>query len=216
MKYSLWRVTFAMAVALLAPGCFESSFAGEVTLSVTPHYVLFVGDTVQIVASAKYKVTASDPEYRYRSNEFPEQWAWESSNPAVATVNSDGVVRGVTAGMTNIAATFQNVTATYALRVTPFVESIVLEPSRATLSAPDTLSVQITTLGAQQQPVGPVPLKPLESGMVAMTPFLASVEAPTRLVYRVFSAGQHTIIMRLDNVRAERTRSTSLTVTATP
>jgi hypothetical protein len=201
---------------LFGASCFESRFDNEVSLNLTPHYPLFVGDTIQVVATAKFAVSGSDPEFRYPSDKFPDKYNWNSSNPFAATVDSRGVVRGIAEGTTNLSATFEGVTATFALRVIPAVASLELSPASATIKALDTVSFQITPLDAQQRTTSLVPVQVLEGGSVAMIPFQARVEAPTRLVYRGFSAGQHQVMVWLHNVRSDRVRSAKFTLTVNP
>lgn len=215
MKRELCGVV--IAAMLLGPGCgifMSESFDNELSMPLRSDGVLFVADSIQIVATAKYDVERSDPVYKYRSDKFPERYEWTSSNPSVATVDSLGMVRGVAVGMTNISTTFQAVTKTATLRVTPRVVSLMLAPRNATRTSEDTVSFQVTPLDGQQQPTGPVAIELGEEGGVARLD--SGADAPATVHYRVFTPGTAYIFVRVPNVRDDRIVTSMFSVTIAP
>ena len=98
----------------------------------------YIGDVVTSViekdTSAKIKFENILP-----SNAKFEEIAFSSSNPAIATINDDGVVIGVTTGEIIITAMLGNIQKTLNLRVEDAVEVIV--PTALTLNVEPTIYV---------------------------------------------------------------------------
>jgi 6-phosphogluconolactonase (cycloisomerase 2 family) len=63
---------------------------------------------------------------------------WSSSNPAVATVDANGVATGLTNGITTITATFGGLSASASLTVARTLESITIAPATASVAAGQT------------------------------------------------------------------------------
>lgn len=54
----------------------------------------------------------------YQGDNFAARAVWASSNPAVATVDNHGVIRGISAGSANVTASYPGATASTAVAVT--------------------------------------------------------------------------------------------------
>jgi len=78
---------------------------------------------------------------------------WTSSNTAVATVNSSGVVTGIAAGSATITATCAGKSGTSAITVTapppPVVTTVTVSPPTATIAAGATVALSATVKDAQ-------------------------------------------------------------------
>ena len=79
----------------------------------------------------------------------PGPYSWVSSNTAVATVDANGVVRGIALGAVEIAASNGGRSASANVIVTP--ESVVISPSFATLAVGE--SVQLSAIAYDAQGV---------------------------------------------------------------
>ena len=119
---SRWSLVLLSFVSLIVTGCGGSDeefvITGNngsrgvvtVSLNVTPaNRTIAVGTTQQFTATA----TASDG----TSADVTELVTWTSSNPAVATINDDGLATAVSNGTTTITASGAGFTATAALTV---------------------------------------------------------------------------------------------------
>ena len=73
---------------------------------------------------------------------------WASANPAVATVNSAGVVTAIGVGTTNVTATVEGRSATASVQVTAPVASVVVSPRAANLLVGGVLQLNATSLDA--------------------------------------------------------------------
>jgi len=115
-----------------------TSAVTDVTLNQTTAS-LFVGGTVALIPTIL-------PE-----NATNKNVTWSSSNPAVATVNNNGVVTAVSVGTATITVTTQdgNRTATCVVTVNPVsVTEVTLNQTTATIFAGDTLRLTATILPA--------------------------------------------------------------------
>lgn len=122
MGLSLFTITVVGLFAALS-GCHGSPTRPETTTTTTVPATKTVtsvtvsgtapavGSTAQMTATA----TFSDG----TSQDITTLAAWNTSNGAVATVNSAGVVTGVNAGQVNITATYQSSTGTISLTLAP-------------------------------------------------------------------------------------------------
>jgi alpha-tubulin suppressor-like RCC1 family protein/uncharacterized protein YjdB len=81
-------------------------------------------------------------------------FAWTSATPAIATVTSLGVVRGVAAGTATITGTSEGKSATATVTViVPPVASVTVAPSTATLGLGDSLQLSATVKDAGGNPL---------------------------------------------------------------
>jgi hypothetical protein len=147
----------AVALPLLATACLNPyacrssddaqgiTFDGDrdVTYSYGPrlHINLQAGDTTT-ATSAVYDANAcgvvSGP--KFDSRERPDRFSWHSSNPAVATVDANGMIRGRARGQTSIAISASGADSySILVDVVPPVAAVVIEPRTATVSVGDTL-----------------------------------------------------------------------------
>jgi uncharacterized protein YjdB len=99
-------------MALLAIACGNSS------TSATTVSALAVSGTPPAVGAAA-QLTATATMGDGSTQDVTSSATWSSSNGAVATVSSAGVVTGVAAGSATIAATYQTVSATDAIVLAP-------------------------------------------------------------------------------------------------
>jgi alpha-tubulin suppressor-like RCC1 family protein/uncharacterized protein YjdB len=115
-------------------------------------------------------------------------FAWASSNPAVATVSSLGVVRGVAAGVTTITGTSEGQSATAEITVfVPPVASVAVTPGTASLGIGDSLQFAATLRDAGGNTITGRPIAWQSSNLL-----VATVNATTGLV-RGLAQGSVTI-----------------------
>jgi len=101
---------------------------------------LQTGATIQFAANGTYSDGSTA--------DITSQAAWTSADSSVATVDAHGKATGVAAGSASIAATFQGITNSAAVQVTPpsvTLSSIAISPATATLQAGAT--IQLTANG---------------------------------------------------------------------
>lgn len=120
----------SLALAAAVPGCGGGgggSGAGSGTAAslralelTTPVTTVPPGQSVSLVATARLSDGTGTP--------VAGTVTWVSSNPAAATVNSEGRVTAVAAGSVTITATYQSVTATLTLRVGQVLIGLDLMP----------------------------------------------------------------------------------------
>lgn len=118
----------------------KSKFTGSFTG--VPEYINKEVKVESITLSETEKTLAMREEFSLTATVLPEnatdkRYSWSSSNPAVATVSEEGLVRSVSAGKTTITATSTEgaKTATCAVTVQDAVAvtGITVEPSEVTL-----------------------------------------------------------------------------------
>ncbi len=81
-------------------------------------------------------------------------FAWSSSNPAVATVSSLGVVRGVAAGTATVTGTSEGQSATAEITVfVPPVATVVVVPASGTVGIGDSLQLTAAVRDADGDPI---------------------------------------------------------------
>jgi|SRR5579864_742724 len=103
MTRPLTTVALAIGLAIALSGCSTAPSATVVSVTVT-------GPTVGVGLTAQFTATANMSDGTTQN--VTTAAAWQSSNPAVATVSALGVVTGVAGGQTTITATYQGLTAT--------------------------------------------------------------------------------------------------------
>ena len=111
-----------------------------VRVEVTPTQVsVAIGVSVQLTATAFHEDDSEVVE--------PEI-VWSSDDEAVATVDSNGAVRGVAPGTATIAATVDDASASATVTVLAPVDRVVIEPPSATLGKGRTLQLSARALDA--------------------------------------------------------------------
>jgi hypothetical protein len=175
-----------------------------------------VGDTARLTASALYRIAASDPVYRYSSTLYPQDYTWKALDPAIASVDSLGVVRGIVAGAARISTTYRTVTDTVGVLVIPLVNAVALSATSATVAVNDTASFDATALDSQQQPIPSVPLEASVSVAIVHGVVLPVSATVTRFKYVSKGQGEFIVTVRVPNARADRVRTATFTLTATP
>jgi len=121
--------------------CGGGNHIGQPTsITVTPENpILLVETTQQFTATGKFPVAPTDDITTYVT--------WRSSNTAVATVNSNGLAKGLAAGTTIITAAFEDVSGGTILTVTAAsLSSITVTPANPTIAGGTTQ--QFTAIGA--------------------------------------------------------------------
>lgn len=116
MKRSI--VPFAAVLALLAIGCSGDigTPTSDTNFSPTATRVVLAPSNVQLVVGASTAIVATVFDQR-DSVMTATSVTWSSSNFAVATVSSSGVVRGVAVGSATISATAGTVSASASVTV---------------------------------------------------------------------------------------------------
>lgn len=157
-------VQAAAMVSVIAPAPAPPTVARVV---VTPAGVsTTAGESVQLVASAR---TAGDLPIPDRP------FTWTSSNAAVATVSSAGLLRAVAAGTATVTVTTGTVSATVPVTVAPpapVVAAVALTPDTIALSPGGTAATTVVARTAQGTIVGGRP-----TSYVSTAPAIATVSA---------------------------------------
>lgn len=98
-----WRgVLYAVTVLAVLTGCgvpygvFNPPGHDLILYSQTSYFATHPGNTIQLIAVKAY------PDGR-RVTANPHDYKWSSSNPAVGTINADGLFTALTVGQTEIA-----------------------------------------------------------------------------------------------------------------
>lgn len=113
-------------MALVLVSCGGSSSSGEVASVVVIPSI----SSVRINGSQSYTANALDKD----GNAVSASFTWSSSAPAVATIDSNGLAVGKSAGTAKITATTDNITSTaVSLTVLPNVSSVTLSPLSASV-----------------------------------------------------------------------------------
>jgi len=134
-------ILFLGSLAVSLSTCGGGSPIGQPTsITVTPENpILLVETTQQFTATGKFPVAPTDDITTYVT--------WRSSNTAVATVNSNGLAKGLAAGTTIITAAFEDVSGGTILTVTAAsLSSITVTPANPTIAGGTTQ--QFTAIGA--------------------------------------------------------------------
>ena len=113
-----------------------------VTVSSTPAKVNISAIEMELVIGQTQKLSASPNPY----NASAGKPVWTSSDPAVASVSSDGTVTGVAAGKATITATIDGISATCVVTVGVQIESVTLEPTSLTMAVGQTIKLNATVL----------------------------------------------------------------------
>jgi Bacterial Ig-like domain (group 2) len=137
--------------ALLAVGCHSNEVqAVGITFSFPGHQsdgFLSVGDRDTIRAQAYTKGYPS--KLKYDSHLQPRRFGYRSENPAVATVDADGIVVANRTGTATIFASVEGVTSPpLTLHVSPVASELLATPSALTINVGDTATITVTALDA--------------------------------------------------------------------
>ena len=115
---------------------------------------LTVGDNDTVRAQA---YTGHWPSYtKYDSNNDPRRFTYSSSNPAVASVDLDGVVETHSAGTTTLSASVDGITGQLLLSVSPPAKSLVIEPESVTVNLGDKFTISVNAIDTSGAPVSGV------------------------------------------------------------
>jgi hypothetical protein len=209
---------FALATSLAA-GC-ESNEVETVgiTFSFPGHQsdgFLAVGDRDTIRAQAYTKGYPS--KLKYDSNLQPRRFGYHSGNPAVATVDANGIVVADTAGTAMIFASVEGVTSSpLTLHVSPVASELLATPSELTINIGDTAEITVTALDAAGAKVkGPLfavtndtmwwtTVSPLEWGRM-QTPAVARFVAKSTGTARVRAYLMHEQLARQIDAKVQLT-----------
>jgi hypothetical protein len=91
------------SLLLLLVGCLSNSLTSVQVLPVTGSATVAAGQTSQFQALGSYTKSG----HAGTTKDLTSQVTWQSSSPAVATINSAGLATGVSVGASNISATIQ-------------------------------------------------------------------------------------------------------------
>ena len=100
--------------------------AGGVTITPSSAMLMSIGETLQLEAVVYDSLGTAIPDAAI---------AWSSSDPSVATVDSDGLVTAVSNGTTQISATFDDISSTAEISVMQISSSITITPDSAMLTS---------------------------------------------------------------------------------
>jgi len=114
------------------------------SVEVTPSpKTIFVGETLPLTVLPKDVDGNTPPRDAFGNIVEGLTTTWRSSDDSVATVDSNGVVTGVSSGKAKIIATVEAVEAVANITVKE-VGSVVIEPEEATISVDETLTLNVT------------------------------------------------------------------------
>ena len=119
MRKQLFRILLALSLVTLVIGCGGGSRPGTRLVSISIQgsgSVVPLGSVVALTATGTYSEGATVS--------VTSSVSWASSNTAVATVSSAGVVTALSAGSTTISATSGTVSASYPITVFPLGGSV--------------------------------------------------------------------------------------------
>src|SRR5256884_254559 len=136
MAQTFRRLLAAAAVLLLATCHNEGPHAPVASLAVAPQTL-----TVGVGATAQLTATPRDANGAFLAG---RSVTWASSNTAVATVNTTGLVTGVAAGQATITATSEGRSGTAALTVVVTVASVTVTPAPASVGLGQTVQLTAT------------------------------------------------------------------------
>jgi hypothetical protein len=91
------------SLLFLLVGCLSNSLTSVQVLPATGSATVAVGQTSQFQAVGSYTKSG----HAGTTQDLSSQVTWQSSSPAVATINSAGLATGVSVGVTNISASIQ-------------------------------------------------------------------------------------------------------------
>jgi len=109
------------AVALTLAACNDSA-TSTTTPSATLYTVVVNGSRPSLGATSQFTATAKMSDDT--TQDVTSQATWASSDTALATVSSSGFVEALSAGQVKIAATYQNLTGSYAFTVGPSAATV--------------------------------------------------------------------------------------------
>lgn len=156
---------------------------------------------------------------------------WKSSNTAVATVDANGLVHGVSAGTATITATSGSVSDQAAVTVSPVpANAVVVSPGEATLFVGETVTLKATVTDANGDPLSgrPVTWSSSATGVATVSASgVVTAKAPGTATITASSegkSGKSTITVKLVPVASvdmnpgelELQIGQSATITATP
>ena len=180
---------------------------------------LTVGDQDTIRAQA---YTAGWPSgLKYDSSNEPRRFTYSSSDPAVASVNLDGVVTALSPGTTILRATVDGVTGTLPLTVSPPASVLRAEPDSVATHVGQTFAISIVAADEKGQSVPGVIFEvgvdttywavtsvPVEGTWSLATPAVLDLTA------RMVGSVHLTVTTLRENSRARLTASVPIVVTA--
>lgn len=114
---------------------------------------LFVGDTVPTNATANNLGGMFCNRDLYDARGYPSRFTYESVNPAVISVDANGVLIARSVGQASIRATTDNVTGAEYMRVIPAIKGFSQTMENATPVVGDTVVLHAQALGSDGNPV---------------------------------------------------------------
>ena len=109
MKFRGSSIAFFIVLTMFAAACGSSTSPSTVSSVAVTGAVPAVGAQSQMVATATLSTGTTQ--------DVTSSATWQSSNTAVATVTSSGLVTGVAAGAVQITATYQSVSGVDSLTI---------------------------------------------------------------------------------------------------
>jgi len=114
-------------------------------------YVFLTGAAPMSGATSQFTATAVGPDGTQTN--VTGQATWNSSNQSVVAVTAGGMVRGVTVGSAELSATYNGVTGSTPLIVTPMPCAFSVDPSMAAITgAGGSITIAVNNVQGQQCP----------------------------------------------------------------
>ncbi len=152
------KLAIAMLLGIFFMGCKKPDVAPETPLATVPELleltptssVMMIGATRTLTVKFFNNVGVEAP--------LPASAVWSSLNNAIATVNAQGIITGVGAGQTSIKLSYNNISASALITVTPTTvpEQLMITAATNTVAVGGNITYTLTYTNNQGQP-GPVP-----------------------------------------------------------
>src|SRR5215208_6143649 len=142
---------FACSDAITGPNAFTTADIGTDATRIASVAVSLASSSIAVGQTTRATAALLDYQNRVVSRDV----SWSSSNPAIATISSDGVVKGIAAGTATITAKRASLTGSAIITVTastsgspPAVASVNVSLASSTLNPGQTTQATATTRDA--------------------------------------------------------------------
>jgi trimeric autotransporter adhesin len=147
--------TFLISIFI---GCKKSDIAPETQLAIVIERIELTPTSSVIQAGTTRTLTVKFFNNVGVETSLPSTAVWSSLNTAIASVNTQGVITGVAAGQTSIKLTYNNVSASALITVSPTTvpEQLIITATTNTVIAGSTITFILSYTNNQGQPA-PIP-----------------------------------------------------------
>jgi trimeric autotransporter adhesin len=152
------KIAFLTLLISIFIGCKKPDIAPETQLATVPERLELTPASSVIMVAATKTLTAKFFNNVGVEAPLPSSAVWSSLNNAIATVNPQGVITGVGAGQTSIKLTYNNISATALITVSPTTvpEQLIINAPTNTVTTGGTITFTLSYTNNQGQ-AAPVP-----------------------------------------------------------